>query len=74
MNKLFARFEMKINEKAGLFLLDHDTTIPEAKEMAFAFLKYLGQVEDAGKALEAKKNEEQKIEALEQPPQEVVNE
>jgi hypothetical protein len=76
MNKLFARFEYKINEKLGLFLLDHDTQIAEAKEMAFAFLKYLGQIEDMAKAQQESQNpvesaviEESKVEEL----PEVVN-
>ncbi len=71
MNKLLARFEYKVNEKLGLFLLDHDTQITEAKEMAFAFLKYLGQIEDMVKSKE-KPAEEPKTE-LEEVPQEVCN-
>ncbi len=72
MNKLLARFEYKINDKFGLFLLDHDTNIAEAKEMAFAFLKYLGQIEDNAKA-QIQAQEETKNEAVEQPPEEVLN-
>jgi hypothetical protein len=50
MSKLLAQFEYKVDEKMGRFLLDHDTSIAAAKEMGFAFLKYLGQIEDAAKA------------------------
>ncbi len=71
MNKLLAKFEYRINEKLGLFLLDHDTTIQEAKEMAFAFLKYLGQVEDMAKT--PGEVQEKPAEEVVEPPQEVEN-
>lgn len=66
MNKLVVKFEIKINEKTGLFFLDSQTSTSEAKEMMFAFLKYLGQVEDNAKAQVPPEP------ALEQ-PQEVVH-
>ncbi len=50
MNKLFVKFECKVNEKTGTFYFDKDINTGEAKEMMFAFLKYLGQVEDNAKA------------------------
>lgn len=71
MNKLLVRFEYKINEKLGLFLLDHDTTIQEAKEMIFAFLKCLGQVEDMAKS--PVEVQEKSAEEVVEPPQEVEN-
>lgn len=50
MIKIIASFECEIEGKTCHFMMDHDTSIPIAKEMGFAYLKYLGQVEDAAKA------------------------
>lgn len=65
MLKTIAQFEHVVEGKVGRFLLDHDTSVSAAKEMCFAFLKYIGQIEDAAKAQqEASKSpeEEQKPE------------
>lgn len=75
MIKLIANFEHKINEWTCQFLMNHNTPIDVAEEMALAFIRYLGQVKDAAKAqAEAAKQEESpKIEAIQQPQEEVIN-
>lgn len=80
MIKMIAQFESAIEGKVGRFILDHDTSIGIAKQMACEFLTYLGNVEaqakaqaEANKAGEKPADESPKIEALEQPPQEVSN-
>ncbi len=50
MLKYIAKYESTVEGKVGHFLLDHDTPICVAKEMAFQFLKYLGQIEDQARA------------------------
>jgi len=70
MNKLMVKFDCKVNEKVGLFFLDAETSTVEAKEMMFAFLKYLGQIEDAQKAQAAGESIEQPVG---EPPLEVCN-
>ncbi len=50
MIKNIVKFEYLIEGKVGHFLLDHDTPVQIAKEMAFQFIKYLGQLEDQAKA------------------------
>jgi CO dehydrogenase nickel-insertion accessory protein CooC1 len=76
MIKLLALFESEIEGKVGRFMLDHDTPIAAAKEMGLAYLKYLGQVEDAAKAQAeaAKAQEESKEpEQVQEIPQEAAN-
>lgn len=80
MIKTIAQFESTVEGKVGRFLLDHDTSISIAKQMVFEFLTYLGNIEATAKAqAEAiaaqtpPSPESPKIEALEQPPQEVSN-
>ena len=85
MIKTLAQFESTVEGKVGRFLLDHDTAISTAKQMVCEFLTYLVNIEAQGKAAaeaaaaaaepvaEAAKPESPKIEALEQPPQEVSN-
>lgn len=65
MIKNLLRYESLIEGKVGHFLLEHDTSIPIAKEMALQFLKFICQCEDQAKAQQeaqekAKKEEEQK--------------
>ena len=55
MIKILASFEHEVEGKICKFMMDHDTSIAIAKEMGLAFLKYLGNVEDAFKAEEAAK-------------------
>lgn len=71
MIKMIAQFEHDVEGKIGRFYMDHDTSILAAKEMTFAFLKYLGNVEDQVKAqqVEAQSNVEP-----EKTPEEVVDE
>ncbi len=53
MIKLIACFEHEVEGKLCRFLMDQDTAIPVAKEMCFAFLTYLGNVESQVKAQQA---------------------
>jgi hypothetical protein len=57
MIKNLVRFEYLIEGKIGHFLLENDTSVAIAKEMAFQFLKYLGQLEDRAKAEQTKSSE-----------------
>ncbi len=50
MIKVIASFEQEVEGKIGRFYVDYDTPISSAKEMAFAFLKHLGNIEDQAKA------------------------
>lgn len=50
MFKPIAQFEFLVENKVGRFLVEHDAPISVVKEMAFQFLKYLGQLEDQAKA------------------------
>lgn len=50
MIKLIAQFEHTIEGKIFRCFMDHDTSLPIAKEMCFAFLKHLGAIEDQAKA------------------------
>ncbi len=55
MIKQVLKFEYLIEGKKGDFLLEYDTPVQVAKEMAFQFLKYLGQLEDEAKQKESEK-------------------
>ena len=66
MIKYLAKFESNVEGRIGHFLLDHDTPVHIAKEMAFQFLKYLGQIEDQAKAQEQQKQNEQPVEESKQ--------
>lgn len=75
MNTLMVKFDCKVNEKSAFFFLDAQTSTSEAKEMAFAFLKYLGQIEDAQKAQVPADPviEQQIVEPVTEQPAEVCN-
>lgn len=66
MFKVVAQMKHVVDGKEGCFSLDNDTPFPAAKEMCCAFLKYLGQAEDAALA-QKKAMDEQKaaLEAIE---------
>jgi hypothetical protein len=50
MLKMLTQLEHTIEGKVGKFLCDPDLSTVHAKEMLFQFLKYIGQIEDQGKA------------------------
>lgn len=68
MIKILAQWEHEIDGKWCRIYMEHDTAVPIAKEMACAFLQYLGNLEDQQKALQAQVQVEQPIE--EKPPEE----
>lgn len=59
------QMEFKVNEKFGRFIIDNDTPTSSAKEMCFAFLKIIGQIEDAAKIQQESAKEEVKSESIE---------
>lgn len=50
MLKHTVKLEAKIGEYEGIFVCDHDSPLPVAKEMLFQFIKHLGLIEDNIKA------------------------
>lgn len=66
MIKLAAQMKFVVDGHEGCFTLDNDTPFPAVKEMCLAFLKYLGQAEDAAlaqqKAMEEQKPKEPVVE------------
>lgn len=74
MDKKFVKCDYTINGKSVFIMLEDTINTFEAKEVGFAFLKDIGKVEDANKeATKAKQEENSKIEAIEQPQQEVTD-
>jgi len=61
MIKLIAQFEHQVSGKTCRFYMDSDTPITSAKEMAFAFLKHLGHLEDQINAAQEKAKQEAQI-------------
>lgn len=62
MLKNVVELEYKVAEKTGRFILDNDTPTAAAKEMCLAFLKIIGQIEDAAKAQQdAAKSEPEEV-------------
>lgn len=72
MIKVIASFEQEVEGKIGRFYMDYDTPISSAKEMAFAFLKHLGNVEDQVKAQQEKAKQEAEQQAQQQAQQQAV--
>jgi conjugal transfer/entry exclusion protein len=71
MLKNICKFEMTIEGKLFQLLCECDSQFNQAKEFAYQFLKYVGQIEDAVKRKQEEENkekseekQEEKIEAL----------
>jgi hypothetical protein len=65
MLKNIVRLDEKVNNKDYTLICDNDSPLPDVKEALFQMLKYVGQLEDAAKAIqvtEAPKEEEKVIE------------
>jgi trehalose-6-phosphatase len=73
MIKVIASFEQEVEGKIGRFYMDYDTPISCAKEMAFAFLKHLGNVEDQVKAQQEKAKQEAEQQAQQQDVEPVID-
>lgn len=69
MQKIFIEFQYKVNEKEFRVQCEPNCPIPDAKEVAYLFLKEIGQIEDQQKqqlAESAKQEAEKQID----PPKE----
>ena len=67
MIKLLSQMECEVNGKRVCVQCEPNMPIVDFKESLFQFLKYAGQIEDAGKAAQAEKEqsqEESKVEEL----------
>jgi hypothetical protein len=54
MQKMITQFEHKVGEKLYHFVCDPDSPIEHVKESLFQFMKYVGAIEDAIRAQQAK--------------------
>ena len=69
MLRQLVQFEHKIEDFIGHFTLSPNTPTPLAKEMLIQFLKYVGEIEDKGKAaMEVQAAQEAPKETEEQSP------
>lgn len=65
MFKNIASLKFTVNGREHIYLVEHETTTDEVKEFAYQLIKYVGQIDDAQKALK-----EQQEAASEAPPEE----
>lgn len=65
MFKLFAQYEKVINGKNYRLQCDNDAPVDDFQDFVFDLLVYAKQVKEQAKILEAQKQAEPKVEALE---------